>query len=420
MFGLCDCNNFFVSCERAFNPSLLGRPVVVLSNNDGCVVSRSNEAKALGIKMGEPIFRLKELVERENVAVFSSNYILYGDLSARIMSILREALPSTEVYSIDEAFLDMRGIPLKDLHPLGIELSRKILKYTGIPVSIGISRTKTLAKIASKLCKRYPKLNGCCLMHREEDIEKVLGRFEIGDVWGIGRKHLKFLQAYGINSALDFIRMSPNIVRKEFTITGLKTWKELRGESCITFEEQASERSQICVSRSFSTELSTFDDLHQSIANFTATAAGKLRRQRSICGEVMVFLLTNIHKEEAPQYFTNLPVVLPFATDSTLEILKSAVFALRKIYREGYGYKKAGVVLGRIAPKCTMQPSLFSTSDIAKEKRLMQVMDSLNNTYGNKALVVASQGFDGIKMNRNHLSGRYTTEWDEILEVNCR
>ena len=182
MLGLCDCNNFFVSCERAFNPSLIGRPVVVLSNNDGCVVSRSNEAKQLGIKMGEPIFQIKELVERNNVAVYSSNYILYGDLSARIMSILKESLPGIEVYSIDEAFLDMRGIPLKELQPLGLELCRKIFKYTGIPVSIGISHTKTLAKIASKLCKKYPKLNGCCLMQREEDIEKVLGKFDIRDV----------------------------------------------------------------------------------------------------------------------------------------------------------------------------------------------------------------------------------------------
>ena len=420
MLGLCDCNNFFVSCERAFNPSLVGRPVVVLSNNDGCVVSRSNEAKQLGIKMGEPIFQIKELVERNNVAVYSSNYILYGDLSARIMSILKESLPGIEVYSIDEAFLDMRGIPLKDLQPLGLELCRKIFKYTGIPVSIGISHTKTLAKIASKLCKKYPKLNGCCLMQREEDIEKVLGKFDIGDVWGIGRRHLKFLQTYGIKSALDFARMSPYIVRKEFTITGLKTWKELRGEPCITFEEERMERAQICVSRSFATELTTFEELHQAIADFTATACGKLRRQRSICGEVMVFLLTNMHKEDAPQYFTNHIAQLPFATDSTLEILQSSVHTLKKIYREGYGYKKAGVVLGRIAPKCTMQQSLFSTADIAKEKRLMQVMDSLNNTYGNKTLVVASQGFEGIKMNRNHLSKRYTTEWEDILEVNCR
>jgi DNA polymerase V len=417
MYGLCDCNNFFVSCERVFDPGLESRPVIVLSNNDGCVISRSNEAKRIGIGMGQPFYQLRELVEREHVAVFSTNFILYGDMSDRVISLLREAVPAIEVYSIDEAFLNLNGLPQSSLPEIGAELSGRIKRYTGIPVSIGIAPTKTLAKIASKLCKKYPKLNGSCFMSREEDIAKVLKSFPIGDVWGIGRKHLKFLGDYGIATAADFAAMSPYIIRKQFTITGLRTWKELHGEPCISFEDVPPERQQICVSRSFATELYDFDEVHRSISNFAAMCAAKLRAQKSICARLTVFLFTNPHKENIPQYFDNKVINFDTATDSSLEIIRYAVCALHELFKAGYGYKKAGVILADISSKANMQQGLFDSFDAGKHNRLMKTMDKLNKVYGDKTLVVATQGFEGVKMNRNHLSRRYTTDWNDILEI---
>src|SRR5574344_78833 len=417
MYGLCDCNNFFVSCERVFDPGLESRPVIVLSNNDGCVIARSNEAKRIGIGMGQSFYQLRELVEREHVAVFSTNFILYGDMSDRVISLLREAVPAIEVYSIDEAFLNLNGLPQSSLPEIGAELSGRIKRYTGIPVSIGIAPTKTLAKIASKLCKKYPKLNGSCFMSREEDIAKVLKSFPIGDVWGIGRKHLKFLGDYGIATAADFAAMSPYIIRKQFTITGLRTWKELHGEPCISFEDVPPERQQICVSRSFATELYDFDEVHRSISNFAAMCAAKLRAQKSICARLTVFLFTNPHKENIPQYFDNKVINFDTATDSSLEIIRYAVCALHELFKAGYGYKKAGVILADISSKANMQQGLFDSFDAGKHNRLMKTMDKLNKVYGDKTLVVATQGFEGVKMNRNHLSRRYTTDWNDILEI---
>lgn len=236
MLALCDCNNFFASCERVFNPSLNGKPVVVLSNNDGCIIARSEEAKAVGIKMGQPLYQAQELIKAHGVAVFSSNYNLYGDMSHRVMQTLKQYAPSIEIYSIDEAFLDFDGLPVETLQERGQEIARIVRRNTGIPVSIGIAPTKTLAKVASKLCKKYPKLKGACLMHRPEDITKVLSKFPIGDVWGIGRRYSKMLKGYGIETAEQFRQMQPEWVRTKMSIVGLRTWKELHGEPCIEFE----------------------------------------------------------------------------------------------------------------------------------------------------------------------------------------
>ncbi|MBQ3820989.1 MAG: Y-family DNA polymerase, partial [Bacteroidales bacterium] len=245
MFALADCNNFFVSCERVFRPELNGRPVIVLSNNDGCAVSRSNEAKALGIKMGAPLFQIRELVEKHGVAVFSSNFALYGDMSRRVQEVLRRYSPAVEQYSIDEAFLDLRGIQIPDPDALAKEISSECRRRTAIPVSVGIAPTKTLAKIASKLCKQYPKLRGGCYMHRPEDIEKVLRRFPAADVWGIGRRSARKLEAAGIRSAWDFTRLPEVAVRKRFALPGLRTWKELQGIPCIEFEDMVEPRQSI-------------------------------------------------------------------------------------------------------------------------------------------------------------------------------
>lgn len=417
MYGLCDCNNFFASCERVFRPELNGRPVVVLSNNDGCVIARSNEAKALGIRMGHPFFQIRELVERHDVAVFSSNFILYGDMSRRVISTLRRMVPAAEVYSIDEAFLDLRGIPLGELDALGHRISRTVRRDTGIPVSIGMAPTKTLAKIASKLCKQYPKLHGACLMYRPEDIEKVLRRFPIEEVWGVGRRHRRMLQAAGVRTAWDFTRKDASWVRSRMSITGLRTWRELQGEACIDFESAPQARQQISVSRSFAHELTSLDDLHTCVATFASMCAEKLRRERELCAELTVYIFTNRHREDLPQYFESETVRPPIPTDDTLELVPLATAALRRIFRSGYGYKKAGVILSELLAKDGTQRDLFDPVDREKHARLMQAVDAANRLYGRNKVVVASQGFEPLKMNRNHLSRSYTTEWDDIITV---
>lgn len=417
MYGLCDCNNFYASCERVFNPSLNGRPVVVLSNNDGCVIARSNEAKALGIRMGHPFFQIEKFAEQHGVEVFSSNFILYGDMSRRVIQTLRGMVPAAEVYSIDEAFLDLRGIPVEQLDEMGRRISRTVRRNTGIPVSIGIAPTKTLAKIASKLCKQYPKLNGCCFMHRSQDIEKVLRRFPIEDVWGIGRQHRKMLQGAGVRTAWDFTRRDAAWVRARMSVTGLRTWKELRGEACIDFESAPPPRQQISVSRSFARELTEFEEVHASVAAFASMCAEKLRRQNSLCGELTVYILTNRYRDDLPQYYESASIRPAVPTDDTLELVPLAAEALRRIFRRGYGYKKAGVILSDLSSKNGMQTDLFDPVDREKHARLMEALDAANRLHGRNRVVVASQGFEPLKMNRRHLSRRYTSDWDDIIRV---
>lgn len=419
MYGLADCNNFFVSCERVFNPSLNGKPVIVLSNNDGCAVSRSNEAKALGIKMGAPLFQIQDIVLKNNVTVFSSNFALYGDMSNRVHSILRGMVPAIEIYSIDEAFLDLHGMNLSSegFDTLAKAISKKCFKCTGIPVSVGIAPTKTLAKIASKLCKQYPKLQGGCFMHRPEDIEKVLRRFPIGNVWGIGRKFSKRLMAFGVNTAYDFSMMNPERVQREMGKPGLNTWRELRGEECIKMETEVADKQQICISRSFAKEIFDFDELSEQVSLFAGMTCEKLRHQKSACHHALVFVLTNRHKIDVPQQFEGKMITFPVATDSTLEINKSVLETLSMLFRKGYGYKKAGVILSGIIPAIDVQPDLFDTLDRPKHTKLMKTIDAINAQNGTHTLCLGSQTLDGIKMNRNHLSQCYTTKWSEILRV---
>lgn len=417
MYGLADCNNFFVSCERVFRPDLNGKPVIVLSNNDGCAVARSNEAKALGIKMGVPLFQIKDIVRRHNVAVFSSNYSLYGDMSNRVQQTLRQMVPALEVYSIDEAFLDFRGMEHQDLDAIAKQISLVCRRNTGIPVSVGVAPTKTLAKIASKLCKQYPKLRGGCYMHRPQDIEKVLRKTPVEDVWGIGRRYSKKLKAYGINTAYDFTRLDPRWIQQEMGVVGMNIWNELRGKPCIDFEGQVQDKQQICVSRSFSKEIYEFDLLAEQVSLFTGMACEKLRKQKSACHYVMVFVLTNRHKEGVPQQMEGRTIAFPVETDSTLEINEAVLKVLRMLFREGYGYKKAGAILSGIIPKGAVQPDLFDTIDRERHTQLMSALDTINSKNGHHGVYFASQSLDGIRMNRQHLSQRYTTEWDEIMVV---
>ena len=395
MFGLCDANNFYASCERVFNPSLIGRPVVVLSNNDGCVIARSNEAKKLGIEMGAPYFQIKQLARRGNVAVFSSNFVLYGDMSRRVMSLLKKFAPATEIYSIDEAFMDLSGIDNAELDGLGHEIAHTVKQQTGIPVSIGIAPTKTLAKIASKLCKQYPKLDGCCFMYRPQDIEKVLRKFPIEDVWGVGRRYAKMLKANGVNTAWDFTR----------------------GEACIGFEQAPADKKQIATTRTFAHDIDDFGELHQSVAQYAASCAEKLRKQNSVCGEVVVFILTNRHKDNIPQHYESRLLKLSVPTDSTLELTKYASGLLRQIYRKGYAYKRAGVILSDICSKTGTQRDMFDTTDRDKHDRLMKAVDGLNAAYGKPKIVTAAEGFERFRMNRQHLSKKFTTDWRYIIKV---
>ncbi len=417
MYGLVDCNNFFVSCERVFNPSLIGKPVVVLSNNDGCVISRSNEAKALGIKMGEPAYKIKDLVEKQSVIPYSANFALYGDISARVMEELRNLAPSIEVYSIDEAFLNFNEVSYEKTISVGKEIVRKIKRDTGIPVSLGISNTKTLAKIATKLSKKYPKLNSLCMMDKNSDIQKVLAKYPIEEVWGVGRAYSKMLKSNGINSASDFVNTSYSWVKAKMGITGIKIWKELQGESCIEIDDLVLGKKQICTSRSFAKDIYELEEMCKAIATFTASSAEKLRRQRGVCRGILVFILTNRFKEQANQHFQSILVPLENYTDSTFELVERACNGLKTMYKPGFGYKKAGVIITDISLKSEITPSLFYERESAKESSLMSVMDEINIRYGPHTLFTATAGVEKIVMNQNFLSKRFTTCWDDIIEV---
>lgn len=417
MIGLCDCNNFFVSCQRAFDPSLERKPVVVLSNNDGCVIARSNEAKALGIKMAQPFFQIRKLVERAGVKVFSSNYELYGDMSGRVFSVLRDSVPSIEVYSIDEAFIDFSGMDLEAIEEFSRGLSRKIKRCTGIPVSIGVSKTKTLAKIASKLVKSYPKLRGACFMHREQDIDKVLSTYPLGDVWGIGRRYNKKLEGYGVLTAKDFVQLPEAWVNSAMGVVGVRIWNELKGVPSIDFEEEAADRQSITVSRSFAVEIDDLVALRPMLSSFVAKAMAKLRAQGSVVGVVDVYISTNRFKEEAPQHIETVSVALEEATDSTIAVSHTAFELLSRVYRTGYAYKKVGVTLRSLSPKSAQQYSLFYKEDNPRHSALMSVMDGLNSKMGASTLRIASEADFVRNLSREHLSPCYSTQWDDIITV---
>lgn len=420
MYALADCNNFFVSCERVFRPDLEGKPVVVLSNNDGCAVSRSNEAKRLGIKMGQPLFEFKELVESGLVTIFSSNYVLYGEMSSRVQHVLSGAAPSIEIYSIDESFLDLNGMEHNDLDLWAKSLSARCNTETGIPISVGVAPTKTLAKIASKLCKQYPKTNGGCFMHKPQQIEKVLKNFPIEDIWGIGRKYSsRFKNYYGLTTAYDFYMKDEPWIHSEMGITGVRTWRELHSIPSISFEDAQHNKKQIMVSRSFSEEIASIEELSKQVSLFCSIATEKLRKQHSCCNSATVFIRTNRFKNNISQQFEGKLITFPVATNSTIEINAAVIATLHQLFRPGVKYKKAGVMLTEIIPDNKVQLSFFDDLDRDKHTRLMKAIDSINTRTGHTSIGVASQSFDGFKMHRDHLSPCYTTDWNDILVVKC-
>ena len=421
MFALADCNNFFASCERVFRPDLQGKPVIVLSNNDGCAVARSNEAKALGIKMGDPLFKIRDIVNKHKIAVFSGNMALYGDMSQRVRWVLEDFAPSIEVYSIDEAFLDLRGMQNIDFNQYAKTISKTCYKLTSIPVSVGIAPTKTLAKIASKLCKQYPRLQGGCYMHRPEDIEKVLRKYPIEDVWGIGRRTTTKLKLMGINTAYDYTQLSETRVRSLFNITGLRTWKELQGIPCIEFEDGFEAKQSICVSRSFSSEIYEVKELQEQIANFSASMAEKLRKQCSAVSEIVVFAYTNRFKENEPQTHSSALISFITPTADQRTIVSKAVEAARQVYKKGYGYKKAGVIATKISSeKCVMHSLFEDTESTEREHKITSVLDTINKTFGKGTVKLAVQGSGHIKSSSDNQSPHYTTLWTDIPKVTVK
>ena len=421
MFALADCNNFFASCERVFRPDLEGKPVIVLSNNDGCAVARSNEAKALGIPMGAPLFKIRDIVEKNHVAVFSSNFALYGDMSRRVQEVLRSFAPSVEQYSIDESFLDLRGVEKADMAAFARDISRTCRKLTGIPVSVGVAPTKTLAKIASKLCKQYPRLQGGCYMHRPQDIEKVLRRFPAADVWGIGRRSVKKLALLGVNTAWDFVQLREYDVRKQFALPGWRTWKELQGVPCVEFEDYIEPKQSICVSRSFAREIREVGDLCGQVATFAESAVSKLRRQGSLAFEMAAFAMTTRYHEDDPQTFASQLVLFPDGTDDHAAVVMAAADAVRTFFNPRYGYKKAGVVFTRIAQKEGHTRSLFRDAEAdARDERLSRALDTISATYGPGTVLFGIQGDGKVQSAREQQSPRRTTRWSEIPHVTVK
>jgi DNA polymerase V len=414
IFALVDCNNFYASCERVFNPKLEGKPIVVLSNNDGCVVARSNEAKALGIAMGVPEFQIRPLLRAHQVQVFSSNYTLYGDMSQRVMETVEQFSPNLEIYSIDEAFLSLSGFTSRNFTEYGRTIRTTVKRWTGLPVSVGIAETKTLAKIANRVAKRTPDTNGVFDLLACPDRDALLGRVAVEDVWGIGRNHTRLLNQHGIMTALQLREVDDPWIRKHLGIVGLRLVTELRGVSCLDLEECPAPKQSLTCSRAFGQLISTLADMEEAVSSYTSRVAEKLRRERLAATVVTVCLTTNEFKE-GPQYSNALVLKLPVATDSTSDLVRSALQGIRTIYRDSYLYKKAGVILTGLVPASQTQADLFDSQDRVKSKRLMSALDAINNRWGADTLHYASSGIRKVwKTQFQHRSPAYTTDWTAL------
>lgn len=415
--ALVDCNNFYVSCERFFRPDLKHTPIVVLSNNDGCVVSRSNEAKAIGIRMGQPWFECKQLAEEHGVLALSSNYALYADLSNRVMSILADFAPRTEVYSIDECFVDLTGMnKLRDINYL---MRERVLQWTGLPVCVGVGPTKTLAKLANHIAKKHPRSRGVFNYNdlTDEQQMRLLGQIDVGEVWGVGRKLTKRLAEHGINTVQDLRTAHAPTLRAEFGVVMEKTQRELQGVACIELEDRVPDKQQIICSRSFGKPVTELAVLQDALSVFTATACEKLRAQNGHASLVQVFMLTNRFRQDQPQYNPSMAVPLPMPTNDSLVVNRWVQHMAELLWRDGYKYKKAGIVLSDITPVSVVQADLLepvSTSDT----KLMSAIDGLNARFGRGTVKVSAGGMsEGWAMRQERKSPNYTTEWDAVPAV---
>ena len=418
MFALVDCNNFYASCERVFQPQWEGKPVVILSNNDGCVIARSNEAKALGIPMGAPAFQYRSFFRQNKVCVFSSNYPLYGDMSSRVMSILEQYTPNVEIYSIDEAFLQFKGFDLFNLEAEGHRMRKQVRRWTGIPVSVGMAHSKALAKIANKIAKKYDtKTKGVYCIDTEDKRIKALKWTTIGDVWGIGRQHRKRLEAMGVTNAWQFTLLPDDWVRKHMSVLGLRLKKDLQGIPSIQLEEIQPLKKGITTTRSFEGTLTAFSDLEERISTFASSCAEKMRKQGSSCTALLVFLRSDPHKKGTTLYRNSCVLTLPYATNSSITLSKYAVLGLRKIFKEEIHYKKAGVMIMGLVPTATRQLPLFGGEEV-KHLAVMQALDQIHKRFGPHQMKLANQDLQRTwKMKQEHLSQRFTTEISEIITV---
>ncbi len=437
IYALVDCNNFYASCERLFNPKLNGKPIVVLSNNDGVIVARSNEAKALGIEMAVPVFKAKNIIEKNNVHVFSSNYTLYGDMSRRVFDTLRMFSPEVEIYSIDEAFMNLFGCDRLNqfeqlqkvesnraiygrttLEKYGRLIKDTVQKWTGIPVSVGIARTKVLAKAANRLAKKSPRAGGVLDLVDSPYLEQALENIEVGDIWGVGHQSKKKLKMRRINNALQLRNADEKVVRNEMGVNGVRLVKELNGVSCMELDHCPQPRKSTTSSRSFGREVESIEELREAVASFISIAAQKLRSEKLAAKYLSVYILTNSYKTDAPQYNKSVSIKLPVATNDTSVLIKYAGRCLAKIYRKGYKYKKAGVLFTELVPADKVQADLFSKPRSKKSQALMETLDDINDKMGSGTLIYATQGLrKNWKMRSASRTPNYTTRWDSLLEV---
>lgn len=418
MYGLVDCNNFFVSCERVFNPALRRKPVAVLSNNDGCIVALSNEAKALGLKRGDPYFKVKHICETSEAFTMSGNHRLYGDMSSRVMATLSAMVPEIEIYSIDEAFLHLDGIATDKLNETGHDIVRRVYRDTGIPTSLGIAPTKTLAKVAAHFAKRYQGYHAVCMINDDTSRRKALELTEIGEVWGIGRRLRRKFESLGIANALQFADMPREKVERMMNVIGIRTWRELNGEPCINHDIDTS-RKQLCCSRSFNTMISDFDSLRKSIVIFASVISRKLREQRLAAVSISVFIHTNAYRDDLEQYFNSSHRKLAEASSDTIAITEAAVNCLESIYRQGYSYKKAGIMVSETIDQSAVRRSLFTDdNDRQRRRRLMQVLDNVNATsVAHDTLHIASYEPIDSLVRGEHRSRMYSTRLSDIITV---
>lgn len=419
MFALVDCNAFFVSCERVFQPRLEGKPVIVLSSNDGCAISRSNEAKALGIQMGDPLFKIKDIVKKHDVHVFSSNFSLYGDMSSRVMTTLKAFSSSLEVYSIDEAFLDLSRLPQDELFSYGCYIKKTVQQWTGIPVSIGIGPTKTLAKVANHIAKRHPV--GCHAFLNSKKVEAVLRDFPLQKIWGIGSRGSEKLSQFNIKTAFDLAHTDIHWIRKVFNVVLARTALELKGVSCLKLEELSSPKKSIISSRSFGNPITSFEALRESVSSHASSLAQKLRQQGSKTSLLSVSIRTNPFDKKGRFYANTHLVLLPCPSQDTSTLIKAAISALEIIFREGLSYKKAAVMVFNLSSENHIQPFLFremESENSLKRKSLFKTIDSLNLQYGKDFLVFASEGLHKTWKPKSYLrSPSYTRNWNQLPRV---
>lgn len=423
MYALVDCNNFYASCERVFQPQYNGKPVVILSNNDGCVISRSNEAKEVGVPMGAPEFKIRELLKEKNVKVFSSNYPLYGDLSNRVMKTLEAFTPNLEIYSIDEAFLNFDGMSISDYHDYGIQMKKRVQKWVGIPVCVGFAPTKALSKVANRIAKKFQdRTQGIYVIDTEEKRIKAIKWTKIEDVWGIGRRLTKKMIAHNILTAYDFTKPQHEAwIRKEMGVIGMRLKYELEGKSVLDLEPIREQKKSIATTRSFPKQISEFDDLRERVATFSAICAEKLRKQKSCCQTIIVMLVIDKHKYQSQKYYFNKAVTLPYSTNSTLTISNVAISMLKDLYKgnEGIKFKKAGVIVTELIDEDKKQLQLFEEEN-PKHLAIMKAMDFLNAKIGDRKVKLGTQNLNLTwNMKQNHLSPRFTTRFNEILEIKC-